>query len=133
MEYARRGGLDLIEINPTAVPPVCKIADYGKMMYERSKRRKAIGKTKALQAKTIQVRPNIGDSDLTRKISCIQKFLDKGHKVLVQVVMRGRQKAFPRQAESIVHQIQNQLEEATMDPPKLSGSAISTCFSKKKA
>ena len=132
MEHAQREGLDLIEINPGGAPPVCKIADYGKMMYERSKRKKAMGKTKSPQVKTIQVRPNIGDSDLIRKISCIQKFLDKGHKVVVQVVMRGRQRAFPRQAESIVYQIKSYLGEVAMESPKHSGSAISTCFSKKK-
>ena len=132
MEYAGGRGLDLIEINPTAAPPVCKIADHGKMMYEKSKREKANRKTKPLQVKTIQLKPNIGDNDLGRKISHIQKFLDKGHRVVVQVTMKGRQRAYPQKAEEIVYQIKDCLEESTLETSKSSGHSVTACFVKKK-
>ena len=131
MEHAERNGLDLIEINSTASPPVCKIADHGKMMYEKSKREKASRKTRSLQVKTVQLKPNIGGNDLGRKVGHIQKFLDKGHRVVVQVAMKGRQRAYPQQAEEIVHYIHNSLEGSTLETSKLSRSSIA-CFVKKK-
>ena len=134
MEHAARDGLDLIEINPTAFPPVCKIADYGKMMYEKSKKQKARKKAKPLSVKTIQVRPNIGENDLYRKINNIQKFIDKGHRVVVQVVMKGRQRAYSKKAEDlVVNQIKNCLEDVTMEKPNFSGSTITVGFTKNKA
>jgi translation initiation factor IF-3 len=132
MEYAEGRGLDLIEINSTSSPPVCKIADHGKMMYEKSKREKANRKTKPLQVKTIQLKPNIGDNDLGRKISHIQKFLDKGHRVVVQVTMKGRQRAYPQKAEEIVYKIKDCLEESTLETSKRSGHGVTACFVKKK-
>lgn len=84
--------LDLVEIVPQAKPPVCKIIDFGKMMYEISKKEKQNRKNKGQVTKTIQFKPNIGEMDLLRKISDIQKFIDKDFRVVVQITMKGRQK-----------------------------------------
>jgi len=92
LQRASQAGLDLIEVAPDAKPPVCRLGDFGKLRYELSKKLKQ-NKKSAQQhvTKTVQFSPVIGENDLLRKISEIQKFIDKGYKVTVQVIMKGRQ------------------------------------------
>lgn len=128
---AKEYGLDLIEIAHGANPPVCKIADFGKMRYDFSKKQKQQRKKQGQGVKTVQFRPNIGEADLNRKITDIQKFLDKGHRVVVQVTMKGRQKRFSRLAETqTIDKIQDALVDATMEKPQHQGSRITVAFTK---
>jgi len=128
---AKEFGMDLVEIAQDAKPPVCKIADFGKMRYEHSKKQKQQRKKQAQSVKTVQFRPNIGESDLHRKITDIQKFLDKGHRVVVQVTMKGRQKANPRLAETqTIGKIQETLIDASMEKPSRQGGRITVAFTK---
>lgn len=129
---AQEEGLDLIEIAAKARPPVCKIGDFGKMRYDLSKKLKQQKKNQNNQiTKTVQFKPNIGESDLLRKIDHIQKFLDKGYRVVVQVNMKGRQNKFANLAEAnTINKIQENLVDAVMDKPSKQGSRITVTISK---
>lgn len=88
--------LDLVEIAPTAKPPVCKIMDYGKYKYEQSKRDKeARKKHKVVEIKEVKLRPNIEDHDLETKAKNAQRFLEDGDKVKVTIMFRGREITHP--------------------------------------
>jgi len=88
MEMAREQNLDLIEVAPQERPPVCKIADYGKMRYQQSRKG---GKVHQQKLKEIRVRPKTGDHDIDTKINQARKFLEHNDKVLVNVLFRGRE------------------------------------------
>jgi len=124
-------GLDLIEIAPQAKPPVCKIADFGKMQYEHGKKQKLQQKKKNTNVtKTIKIKPNIGDNDLGRRISEAQKFLDKGYRVVVCVTMRGRQQSHPEIAYNKLDLFTINLENAAAEKPTRAGNRISMSLSK---
>ena len=87
-------GLDLVEISPNTNPPVCKILDYGKYIYEKQKlETKNKKKQHVIHVKEIRVRPNTGDHDLLTKLSRAKKFLEAGDKVKITVMYRGREMA----------------------------------------
>ena len=87
-------GLDLVEISPNTNPPVCKILDYGKYVYEKQKLdKKNKKKQHVIHVKEIRVRPNTGDHDLLTKLSRAKKFLEAGDKVKIIVMYRGREMA----------------------------------------
>ncbi len=87
-------GLDLVEISPTAKPPVCKIMDFGKYKYEQAKKRHQARKHQVnVQTKEIKLRPATGEHDLMTKVNHIREFLTEGHKVKVTVQFRGRELA----------------------------------------
>ncbi len=84
--------LDLVEVAPTARPPVCRIMDYGKFKYEQSKREKeAKKKQKLISIKEVKIRPNIDDHDYQVKLKNSQRFIEEGDKVKVTVTFRGRE------------------------------------------
>ena len=86
--------LDLVEISPNTDPPVCKILDYGKYIYEKQKLEKRNKKKQhVIHVKEIRVRPNTGDHDLLIKLSRAKKFLESGDKVKITVMYRGREMA----------------------------------------
>jgi translation initiation factor IF-3 len=85
-------GLDLVEISPNAMPPVCKIMDYGRYKYELTKKKQeAKKKQSVVQIKEIKVRPKTSDHDLQTKIGHLKKFIEKRDKVKVTVMFRGRE------------------------------------------
>ena len=87
-------GLDLVEISPNTNPPVCKILDYGKYVYEKQKlEKKNKKKQHVIHVKEIRVRPNTSDHDLLTKLSRAKKFLEAGDKVKITVMYRGREMA----------------------------------------
>ena len=92
LNMANESGLDLIEVSPNAKPPVCKILDFGKFKYEIEKQYK-INKKKQhiIQVKEIRLRPNTDDHDLLTKLRKGQKFLEKGDKLKVTLMFRGRE------------------------------------------
>ena len=91
---AQDAGLDLVEISPNTNPPVCKILDYGKYIYEKQKlEKKNKKKQHVIHVKEIRVRPNTGDHDLLTKLNRAKKFLESGDKVKITVMYRGREMA----------------------------------------
>ena len=94
LQKAQNIGLDLVEISPNTDPPVCKILDYGKYVYEKQKlEKKNKKKQHVIHVKEIRVRPNTGDHDLLTKLARAKKFLEAGDKVKITVMYRGREMA----------------------------------------
>ncbi|MCK5081241.1 MAG: translation initiation factor IF-3 [Candidatus Moranbacteria bacterium] len=98
---ARSQGLDLVEIAPKAEPPVCKIIDWGKFQYLQTKKKDGSKKTqKKTKLKGVRFRPSTGEGDLKFKAEQAKKFLSKNNKIKIQVILRGREKAFSDQAKN---------------------------------
>lgn len=93
-------GFELIEVAPQAKPPVCKLGDYGKLMYQQSKKQKP---PKATPRKEIRMSVRIGDNDLLTKVRWAEEFLSKGHEVLVSVQMKGRERQQTNTAVALLH------------------------------
>jgi translation initiation factor IF-3 len=92
LQEAESQNLDLVLIAPNAVPPVCRIINYEKFIYEQNKKDKQ--KPKSLEMKEIKVGPNTGENDLEYRIKHITEFLQKGHKVKITMQFRGREMAY---------------------------------------
>lgn len=104
---ARENDLDLVEVNPKAQPPVCKIMDYGRFKYEEKKRLNENKKKQSqVSLKEIKLRPKTDDHDVAFKVSHVRRFLEEGNKVKLTVRFRGREITHPqtarRQIEIIV-------------------------------
>jgi translation initiation factor IF-3 len=105
-------GMDLLEISPNAVPPVCKITDYGKYKYEQQKKaNEARKKQKIVEIKEIKVRPNIDDHDYDVKMRSAKSFLDEGDKVKVTLRFRGREMAHQDLGVKVLERIRTELAE----------------------
>ena len=105
-------GLDLVEISPNAVPPVCKILDYGKYKYEQQKKaNEARKKQKVVEIKEIKVRPNIDDHDYDVKMKQMKNFIGEGDKVKVTLRFRGREMAHQELGVKVLERIRNDLTE----------------------
>jgi len=112
LETARDRGLDLIEVSPTANPPVCRIMDYGKYKYELGKReREAQKKQRMSEIKGIRMRPGTDDHDLEFKVRNAVKFLKDGHKVKVTVIFRSREFTHPEFARDSLQKMANVVKE----------------------
>jgi len=121
---AKEADLDLIKIAPTAKPPVCKIADFGKFRYEQTRREKeAKKKQKVTEVKEIRLSPNIDDNDLNTKANQARKFLEHGDKVKASLKFRGREMAHMSNGKEILDQFAEILSDvAAIDKPaKLEG------------
>jgi translation initiation factor IF-3 len=104
---AKERELDLVEVNPKAVPPVCKIMDYGRFKYEEKKKQNEARKRQAqIELKEIKLRPKTDEHDIAFKVKHVRRFLEEGDKVKLTVRFRGREITHPetaiRQIESIV-------------------------------
>ena len=116
--------LDLVEIAPTAKPPVCKIMDYGKFRYEQQKREKeARKKQKTFDIKEVKLRPGIEDHDFNVKYKNAVRFLEDGDKVKVTIMFRGRELSHPERGEVLLNKMAEQLKEIAIVErvPKLEG------------
>ena len=116
--------LDLVEIAPTAKPPVCKIMDYGKFRYEQQKREKeARKKQKTFDIKEVKLRPGIEDHDFNVKYKNAVRFLEDGDKVKVTIMFRGRELSHPGLGEVLLNKMAQQLKEIAVVErvPKLEG------------
>ena len=127
---ARSYGLDLIEVAPTANPPVCRIADFGKFKYELTKKEKE-SKHSATKVKEIKFRVKIGAHDYETKLRHAEEFLDKGNKLKIQLQFRGRENAHKDLGMVMMEKIKKDLETmAIVDmPPKLVGRAVGMTMS----
>ncbi|WP_305123150.1 MULTISPECIES: translation initiation factor IF-3 [Acetobacterales] len=105
-------GMDLLEISPNAVPPVCKILDYGKYKYEQQKKaNEARKKQKIVEIKEIKVRPNIDDHDYEVKMRAAKSFIEEGDKVKVTLRFRGREMAHQDLGVKVLERIRTELAE----------------------
>ncbi|MCX7371786.1 MAG: translation initiation factor IF-3 [Alphaproteobacteria bacterium] len=105
-------GLDLLEISPNAVPPVCKITDYGKFKYEQQKKaNEARKKQKVVEIKEIKVRPNIDDHDYETKMKQMKGFIVDGDKVKVTLRFRGREMAHQELGAKLLERVRTELAE----------------------
>ncbi len=127
--------LDLVEISPNAEPPVCKIVDYQKFLYQQKKKQKEI-KAKATKVivKEIRFGPNTDDHDYNFKLKHAIRFLEEGAKVRAYVFFKGRSILFKEQGEVLLLRFANDLEEYGKPDqlPKLEGKRMIVSFSPKK-
>jgi translation initiation factor IF-3 len=111
LERAEEAGLDLVEVSPTADPPVCKILDYGKFKYDAQKRAaEARKKQKTIDIKEVKMRPGIDQHDYGVKMRNITKFLDAGDKVKVTLRFRGREMAHQELGLRVLDRVKEELE-----------------------
>ncbi|MCP4290735.1 MAG: translation initiation factor IF-3 [bacterium] len=136
LRIAEDKGLDLVEVAPTARPPVCKIMDYGKFKYEASKKaRKARQASHTLKVKTIQFRPKTDDHDYQFKKKHIITFLGQGHKVKVVMRFRGREITHMDLALDFLNDLNEELKEfgSPESRPQREGRQISFIVAPNKA
>jgi translation initiation factor IF-3 len=96
LETARKHNLDLVEVAPTAVPPVCRLLDYGKYKYEQAKKERELRKSQKVSLlREVRLRPKIDNHDFEAKVRLVKKLLDEGDKVKVAVRFRGREITHP--------------------------------------
>ncbi len=114
---ARERGLDLVEIAPTADPPVCRITDYGKFLYEQHKKNQEAKKhQKQIQIKEIKFRPKISIHDYDFKMKHVKRFLGEGNKVKITVMLRGREKQKPELGYQVLDRVKADVgDSATQD------------------
>jgi translation initiation factor IF-3 len=111
LSLARQKGLDLVEIAPEANPPVCRIMDYGKFLYELHKKEHEAKKhQKQIQLKEIKFRPKISIHDYSFKIKHVKRFLEEGNKVKVTIMIRGRERSKPELAQHLMSRILAEVE-----------------------
>lgn len=135
LRQAQDRGFDLVEVNPHGQPPVCKFVDYGKLQYEQEKQeRKAKAKQKKTELKGLRLTARIGEGDLNIRKAQAQKWLDEGHKVQIQLQLRGREKAHPEQAQKVIDRLLNTLDRPWIFEAKTSqqGGRFNAIISLKK-
>ena len=119
IQLARERNLDLVEVAPTAVPPVCRILDYGRYKFEQTKKERESRKTrKSSLLREVRLRPRIGDHDLESKTRLIERLLGEGDKVKVTVFFRGREITRPELGKRVLQQVLTNLKDkAVVDQP----------------
>lgn len=133
---ARQRGLDLIEVSPTAKPPVCKIMDLGKFKYELQKKEKLQKKNQQIiSIKEIRLHPNTDVHDFNFKAKHAEQFIEDGHKVKVAVIFRGRQIAYKAPGEEIMQRFIERLSEVSKidQEVKLEGKALIAVLTQDKS
>jgi translation initiation factor IF-3 len=132
LQIARDRNLDLVEVASTAVPPVCRLLDYGKYRYEQTKKdRKARVSQKGGALKEIRIRPRVQDHDLDTKINKAKKFFADGDKVRFFVIFRGREITHPELGVKALQKVTGDLKDvAVLDgKPSLEGRIMSVVLS----
>ncbi len=134
-ELAEEAGVDLVEIAPGAEPPVCRLMDYGKYLYQESKKKHdAKQKQKQVQVKEIKLRPNTDEGDYGIKLRNLVHFLNDGDKVKVTLRFRGREMAHQEFGVRLLERVKEDLEEhAVVEQfPKLEGRQMVMVLAPKK-
>lgn len=136
LKMAQEQGMDLVEISPKADPPVCKIIDYNKFLYEKKKKEKEQkAKSKQAELKEIRFTPNTDDHDFDFKAKHAEKFLMDGHKVKCFVQFKGRSILFQNRGELILLKFAERLAEvgSLESMPKMEGRRMFAMFTPKKS
>ncbi|SPQ01489.1 protein chain initiation factor IF-3 [Candidatus Sulfobium mesophilum] len=123
LSHAATRELDLVEVSPTAVPPVCKILDFGKYKYQLNKKH---AQKKTIDVKEIKIRPQINEHDLSLKIRNINRFIEEGDKAKVVMFFRGREIIRPELGMKVFEKISQQLTGKFQieQQPRLEGNHI---------
>ena len=127
LKLAQQAELDLVEVAPQAKPPVCSIMDFSKYKYEQEKKEKeAKKKQHAIHIKEIRLKPKIGDHDYQVKLGFVKKFLERGDKVKVTLLFRGREMAHMELGTRILERLKADIAEVAQieKPPLREGRAI---------
>lgn len=135
LELARNSGLDLVEISPTAVPPVCRIMDFGKFLFEANKKAHAAKrKQKQSQVKEIKFRPGTDEGDYQIKMRNLVKFLGSGDKAKVTLRFRGREMAHQELGVALLKRVEADLAPhgSVEQWPKLEGRQMVMILAPKK-
>ncbi|MBE6322547.1 MAG: translation initiation factor IF-3 [Paludibacteraceae bacterium] len=135
IDIADRQGLDLVEISPNAVPPVCKVVDYQKFLYQQKKREKEMKKkSTTVVVKEIRFGPQTDEHDYNFKLKHAQEFIKQGCKIRAYVFFKGRSILFKEQGEILLLRLANDLEEVAKveSMPELEGKKMSVMLSPKK-
>lgn len=112
LQIAERKGLDLVEISPNAVPPVCRLIDYSKFLYQQKKRQKEMkAKQVKIEVKEVRFGPQTDDHDYNFKLKHAKEFLSEGNKVKAYVFFKGRSILFKEQGKVLLLRFANDLEE----------------------
>ena len=112
LRQAREAGLDLVEVNPKSMPPVCKIMDFGKFKYEEKKRSAEARKRQTnVEIKEIKLRPKTDEHDLNFKVKHVQRFIEDGNKVKITCRFRGREITHPEMARRQLQYVIDQTRE----------------------
>ena len=134
LKLAEEAGLDLVKISPNAKPPVCKIIDYGKYKYEKTRKEKdAKRKQHIVEIKEIRLSPNIDTNDLNTKVNAARKFIAKGDRVKFTLRFRGREMAHMSASKHILDDVAEMLKDiATVEKaPKQEGRTMTMFLAKR--
>jgi translation initiation factor IF-3 len=135
LAIAKSKELDLVEVAPGAAPPVCRIVNYGKLQYQKSKRAHEARKNqKQVTLKEIKFRPKTEDHDFQFKKNNIVRFVEEGNKAKATIIFRGREMAHQELGRKLMERLVAELAENTdiERPPKLEGNALTVIFLPKK-
>lgn len=135
LKTAGEAGLDLVEIAPTAKPPVCKMMDYGKFRFEQSKREREVKKNQnIITIKEVKLRPNIEDHDFETKAKNAERFLKDGDKVKVTIMFRGREITHPDNGMRLCLKMAQVMESiaSVEKPPKVEGKNMTMILTPKQ-
>jgi translation initiation factor IF-3 len=127
LELAQSKDLDLVEVAPTAIPPVCRLLDYGRFKYEQTKKERDARKHQVrMELKEIRLRPKIGDHDFDAKAKRAVRFLEDGDKVKVTVMFRGREVTHPQLGHQLLAQMADKLKDVAIveKPPSIEGRTL---------
>ena len=136
LDIARQQGVDLVEISPNALPPVCRIIDYSKFLYQQKKKAKEMKQKQVkVEVKEIRFGPQTDDHDYNFKLKHAKEFLEEGNKVRAYVFFRGRSILFKEQGEVLLLRFANDLEEygKVEQMPRLEGKKMFLFIAPKKA
>lgn len=134
LKMAREAGMDLVEVSPTANPPVCKLLDFGKFKFEQEKKiRESKKKQKLVKLKEIRMQPKIEEHDLDFKTKHIREFLEEGFKVKVTVRFRGRELAHTELGRDVLDRVLQLLGDSFVvdKSPTMEGRMMSMFLSPK--
>ena len=128
LQLARDSEVDLVEVAPNSDPPVCRLLDYGKLLYLSSKKERESKKgQKSNDQKEVRFRPNIGTHDLDSKVRKVREFIGDGSKVKLTVRFRGREAAHQQLGLAVLKRVADDLKDAVRleRPPSMEGRALS--------
>jgi len=125
--------LDLVEVAPHADPPVCRMMDYGKYLYEQAKKERRAKKAQRAEVKEIRLGPKTGEHDVAFKVRDARRFLNDGCKVKVRVRFRGREITYPELGREMLNRIAKELEDVSNieQEPRMEGPSLLMILSPK--
>jgi translation initiation factor IF-3 len=135
LDRANEAYLDLVEVSPNAEPPVCKIMDYGKFLYEKAKREREARKAqKQIEIKEIRLRPKTSDHHRSFKVRAARRWLEDGMKVRARIRFRGREYHYPEIAHELLTSIADELSDVGVveQQPNMEGRTMLMVLAPKK-